>query len=113
MCVAKKNPVMTDASRFSIQRELATLPEESRATVEQNLKDIDAHLRATTPYVLRDDSRLAFRAASGLHTAWAPWMVVHEMACTQYLSDALPYHQMSQEYLRRLATLLKLSLIHI
>lgn len=96
-----------DSTRFSIEQHVATLPAEYRASVQHNLGQIEDMLRQVSSYTLRDDSRLAYRAAVGELPTWSPWMIAHEMACIQYISDTIPYQQYSQEYLRRLAKVLK------
>ena len=92
---------------FSIRRELESLPPEARAACEQHLAALDGLLRASSPYALRDDSRLAYRFARGELPMWSPYAIAHEMACTQCLCDALPYQAALQPFLRALATRLK------
>ena len=92
---------------FSIHRELARLPAETRQVYEARLNELDAYMHQTTPYGVRDDSRLAFRFVSGEVTHWPWWAVAHEMACTQYLCEAAPYQRDLQPFLRGLANRLK------
>lgn len=88
---------------FSIQREIATLDPDVADTVRSHLDELDAMLKYTSPYALRDDSRLAYRFVTGDVRHMGPWDVVHDMACTQYLCEAMPYQQCQQPYLRALA----------
>ena len=93
---------------FSIEHALSQMPAAPREQCQLYLRELDQCLRTISSYTLRDDSRLAFRYASGsLPPQWTPWVVAHEMACTQYLSDSLPYHEQQQAFLRSLATTLK------
>ena len=97
----------TTTPTFSIRRELDAMPEDVRRVYEERLAELDVCMRHTTPYTVRDDSRLAFRFVGGELPTWSPWMVTHEMACAQFLCDALPYQSASQPFLRALATRLK------
>lgn len=96
---------------FSIGRELDALESEAlRAQVENHLGELQVCLSQMSSYTIRDDSRLAYRYASGLLPTqpWSSvWTVAHEMACTQYLCDALPYQQVQQPFLKELAAKLK------
>lgn len=92
---------------FSIRRELSGMLPETRQAYEFYLHSLSALMSQTSPYVLRDDSRLAFRFAGGQMNHWSPYAVVHEMACTQYICDTLPYQCTSQPYLRALAAQLR------
>lgn len=99
---------MPDATpTFSIRRELEAMTPEVRTYYEQRLDELDACVRQTSSYTLRDDSRLAFRSASGEMPGWPPYAVAHEMACIQHLCDTLPYQQLQQPFLRALANRLK------
>ena len=92
---------------FSIERELRGMGDDQRASCEYYLQELNACLQQTTPYALRDDSRLAFRYATGHLPMWTPHGVAHEMACTQFLCDTLSYQQTQQPFLRELAAQLK------
>lgn len=93
---------------FSIQAALSQMGPEARQQCEYHLNELQACLAQTSPYAVRDDSRLAFRYASGQAPPhWTPWIVAHEMACTQYLCDTLPYQPTQQQFLRELASTLK------
>lgn len=96
---------MTDT--FSIEHELAKLPEEAQPYVKQRLEELDVCLQQTSHYCLRDDSRLAFRFATDQLPGWSHWTVAHEMACQQFLCDTVPYQDTLQPFLKFLATQLK------
>lgn len=97
----------TENKVFSIASELRALPADVAEVAAARLGELDAALRQTSPYTMRDDSRLAYRFVMGNVRHMAPWDVVHEMACTQFLCDALPYQDMQQPYLRGLADEMK------
>ena len=107
------NPTTTDAlppppsSTFSIRRELASMPPELSEPFQQQLTALDSLLRGSSPYSIRDDSRLAYRFVAGELPMWSPYAIAHEMACTQCLCDSLPYQQTLQPYLRALSARLK------
>ena len=93
---------------FSISKELNTLPSDARAVCEYNLGELAKYLSNTSQYALRDDSRLAFRYATGcLPPHWNLYAVAHEIACTQYLCDQVPYQSVQQEFLRALTNTIK------
>ena len=93
---------------FSIHATLAEqhTSEDAEALLGR-LQELDSWMRATSPYTLRDDSRLAYRFVTGQLPMWSGAAVAHEMACVQYLSSSVPFHEMSQPFLRTLATRLK------
>lgn len=98
------DPATEKAPTFSIARELADMEEVSEIVVREQLGQLDALTRAMTSYGVRDDSRLAFKFATGqLPPQWTPHAVAHELACTQWLSDAVPYHAQLPSFLRGLA----------
>ena len=100
-CCAQREP-------FSIQRELqAVATPEARVILEGRLAELNAVLTQTSPYALRDDSRLAYRCVTGEIPHWSVYGVAHEMSCQQYLCEHLPYQQTQQPYLRKLANSLK------
>ena len=100
-------PSSSSSTSFSIRRELDAMPPDLSAAFEQQLSALDALLCASSPYSIRDDSRLAYRFVAGELPMWSPHAITHEMACTQCLCDSLPYQQTLQPCLRALATRLK------
>lgn len=93
---------------FSIQRELQAMDDPlKRSMCEERLAMIDDCLQKSSPFRLRDDSRLAFRFAEA-HGAipkdWTVWHVAHEIACMQFFCTVAPdYQGLQQDFLRSLA----------
>jgi len=91
---------------FSIAHALHNLSENERMKAEYHLQELQWCLGQISYYTLRDDSRLAFRYATG-ELSRSPWDVSHEMATTQYLCENAPYQAFLPVALRRLASTMK------
>lgn len=103
-------PNANEKPPFSIARALAAIEDEHcRAACHAHLQELQGCLSAMSSYTVRDDSRLAFRYATGQLAAppWSAWTVAHEMACMQHLCDQTAYAQGLPDFLRALADRLR------
>jgi hypothetical protein len=102
----KDHAAQNDAPKFSCHAAVAMCM--NPCAVDLHLRDLDARLRASSPYQLRNDSRLAFQYASGQlynHPVWPnAEAVVHEMSCLQWLHETTPYGAVLPSALRKLAS---------
>lgn len=98
---------MVNDVAFSIERELNQLTEQMQYPMRECLGYLDSIMRHSTPYSLRDDSRLAYKFATGEVRNMRAFDVAHEMACMQYLCEHMPYQQDLPDHMKKLAKHLK------
>lgn len=94
--------------RFSIRAELAKMPPETAAGFSKKMKVLQDLMSKTTPYKVRDDSKLAHMFCDNtLSPFWTKEQVAHEMATIQWLSNTTEYVSLSQPVMREMAKKLK------